>query len=61
MKVITDSICLQCKHFEHVCGDLMQQEEYHCIETCIHPERGIQERFVDEHEINECEGFFEES
>ncbi|SUA70230.1 Uncharacterised protein [Paenibacillus polymyxa] len=57
MKINTDSICLKCKNFEHECGDLSQQEEYNCFETCNSPDETIQDRFEDEYEINECRGF----
>ncbi len=57
MKVNTESICLKCEHFWHECGDPMQQVEYACFETCSNPNENIQDKFENECEINECDGF----
>lgn len=54
---INDSICADCKHFEHECYVPMGEDDYGCTEYCTHKDADIKERFHNEFEIVECKGF----
>lgn len=54
MRINDNSMCSNCKHFEHDCG-----YDY-CSEWCLHPEKRIGERFYDDEvAIINCEGYKE--
>lgn len=55
---IQDSICTGCKHFWHECG--VEELDYGCAEYCYHSDNVIKDRFYDEFEIKECDGFDED-
>lgn len=48
---ITTSICSTCEHFLHECID------DGCGEYCYHKNEEVNDRFYDEDEILECEGY----
>lgn len=52
MKVNTDSICLNCARMR----DSLQQDGYHCFETCCNTDEGFKIDLT-EFEIIECKGF----
>ena len=53
MKIQT-SICSDCKHFEHECGD---QVDFGCMEYCLHEDKEIKNLFFEEDKILKCKGF----
>lgn len=57
---ISDSICGDCKHFEHECYVPMGEDDYGCNEYCQSKIEEVRERFYDEEVIIECAGFEEE-
>lgn len=53
MKIQT-SICPDCKHFEHECGD---QIDLGCMEHCLHENKEIKNVFYEQEVILKCNGF----
>lgn len=51
---IHESICVTCKHFWHECN---ADGDGSCAEYCYHRDEEINDRFYDEDEIFECEGY----
>ncbi|MET3505463.1 hypothetical protein [Halalkalibacter oceani] len=56
---VQDSICATCKHFWHECNEHLGNDDYGCAEYCYSDDKDIQDRFYDEYEIKECEGYEE--
>ncbi|ASA22645.1 hypothetical protein [Paenibacillus donghaensis] len=60
MKVYTDSICLNCKHFEHECNVDIGDGDYICIEFCNSSNIEVRRDFDNTNEIKECKDFITE-
>ncbi|WP_091014465.1 MULTISPECIES: hypothetical protein [Paenibacillus] len=59
MKVNTESICLECKHFWHECY-VMVGDDCQCMEWCKSNSVDNREMFYEEDEITRCSGFEKE-